>query len=338
VLDRPPKRRTGRRAAPAAAPSRTGEVVSRSRTGEVDARIAAIAGRQHGVISRRQLADDVGMLDGAINRRLASGRLVPVHPGVYRVAGPQATLATAMAAVLAGGRGTVLSGRSAAAIHGVETRHSKVEITTTGKRRLNGVAYSLVQLPPRDVTVHLGLPVTSLARTVYDLAGRPDYADRRLARLVNRARLIRPSILTELDELVVRLRGQGRSRLAERRLQPHLADPNGPIRSVFEERFRRAVERSDLPVPRFNVRIAGFEVDVLWREAMLVVELDGRFYHAGADHFENDRLRDAELVALHYQVIRITWGRWSRDHAAELDRLRSVISDRAAGDGRSGGT
>ncbi len=101
------------------------------------------------------------------------------------------------------------------------------------------------------------------------------------------------------------------------RLRPSLTDGNGPARSAFEQQFRRAVARSDLPPAQFNVSLGGMEVDVLWPSAPLVVELDGRAYHSDPAAFERDRERDARLGALH-QVIRITWRPWRDQPDVEL--------------------
>jgi very-short-patch-repair endonuclease len=192
----------------------------------------------------------------------------------------------------------------------------------------------VTRLSADDVTVRRRVPITTVARTVLDLAGRADYADRRLAQLVNRGRLLRPGLLAELDALLGREHGPGRPRLGGVRLRPYLDDPNGPIRSGFEQEFREALAASCLPPAQFNVTVAGLEVDVLWRQEALVVELDGRSYHSGDDAFEADRERDARLVAARYRVIRITWRRWCDQAGFELDRLSQMLSGRTlAGSG-----
>jgi very-short-patch-repair endonuclease len=316
----------GRTIATRAPPGRVG----RSRHVATAARIAVIAGRQHGMITRRQLVANVGLKVGAVNYRVKTGELVVVHRGVYSVAGHQDPHGWAMAAALAGGPGAVVSGRSAAAVHGIWSRGGHLEITAPRERRHPAIRCRMARLSLGDVTVHLGIPVTTLARTVFDIAGRGDSAGIRLAGLVNRARLVSPSLLEDVDALIARSTGRGYSGLAESRMRPFLDDRNGPVRSVFEARFRRALDASDLPTARFNVVVGGFEVDVLWPEAKLVVELDGRAYHTGENAFERDRDRDARLAALHHEVIRVTWRRWQDHPRAELDRLADVIRVRTA--------
>ncbi len=309
----------------------------------IDLRIAVIASRQLGVITRQQLLSEVRLASAAISRRLSSGRLVAVHLGVYRVAGRPEQLSWAIAATLACGAGAVVSGRSAADVHGIGSRGPRVEVTAPRGCRRPGIQCRVEALARDDVTSRLGVPVTSVARTVFDLAARQDYSDRRLAELVNQARLVRRSLFADLELLIDRLRGPGRSAVAEVRLRPYLADTNGPIRSVFEQEFRAALACSHLPPARFNVSVAGFEVDVLWPCARVVVELDGRAYHSDEKAFEADRARDAKLVAQHHVVIRITWRRWCEHREEELRSLGDLIRDRstparpAAAADRSGG-
>lgn len=296
---------------------------------QIDLKVASVADGQCGVITRRQLLRDVGLSAGDVERRLASGQLVAVHRGVYRLAGPPVPLGWAMAAALAGGDDAVVSGRSAAAVHAIGARDRRVEITAPTQRRpRSGVDFREGRLAREDVTVHRGVPVTTVARTIFDLAGRADFPDRHLDDLVNRGRILRPGLATDLDALIARVKGRGRRRLAAIRLEAHLADANGPVRSVFERSFRQALAASDLPPARFNVPVDGMEVDVLWPDAALVVELDGYRYHSDPGAFERDRERDARLGSLRYLVVRITWRRWRDRPQAELRRLRSILAAR----------
>lgn len=153
----------------------------------IDAQIASIARRQRGLVTRRQLLGEVGLRKGAVDRRLAAGQLVAVHRCVYRLAGRPLPLSWAMAAALAGGRGAVVSGRSAAAVHGIGVRGRLIEITATRERRHPGIECRLARLAPDDVTVQRDVPVTTMARTIFDIA-RMDDSGVPLAELVHRAR------------------------------------------------------------------------------------------------------------------------------------------------------
>jgi very-short-patch-repair endonuclease len=81
----------------------------------------------------------------------------------------------------------------------------------------------------------------------------------------------------------------------------------GIIRSELEERFHDFLLRAGLPLPKTNVFIEGYEVDCVWPEQRLIVELDGHATHAPTHSFESDRARDRRLEAAGWRVIRITW-------------------------------
>jgi predicted transcriptional regulator of viral defense system len=156
---------------------------------ERDIKLARLAARQHGVVSRVQLLD-AGVTDHAIERRLRSGSLHRVLRGVYVVGyGSTAPLTRAMAAVLACGPGTVLSHRSAGALWELGLGWSgAVEVTAPAEHRCDGViAHRSRTLARENVTVRDGIPVTTVARTLIDLADV--LADRALARAVNEAQI-----------------------------------------------------------------------------------------------------------------------------------------------------
>jgi hypothetical protein len=171
-----------------------------------------------------------------------------------------------------------------------------------------------------DVTVHFGIPVTTPARTLLDLAEVLDTPS--LTRAVNEARLKHRSTLPELRELLVRSPGR-----TTRRLRPFIENTTGPTRSRFEDEFLRFVARYDLPAPEMNQIVAGEEVDALWRRERLIVELDGREYHE--HRFEEDRDRDAVLVAAGFSVLRVTWERLRHHADREARRLRAALAARA---------
>jgi very-short-patch-repair endonuclease len=105
----------------------------------------------------------------------------------------------------------------------------------------------------------------------------------------------------------------------------------GPIadtRSPFERRFARFCERHELPMPAFNVRVAGFEVDALWPRKRLIIELDSWTHHRTRNAFERDRARDAELVLAGYSVVRLTWRRLDEEAQAVGDSLRRLLTER----------
>jgi very-short-patch-repair endonuclease len=282
--------------------------------------IADLAAPQHGVVSRAQLLD-AGLGPRAVEHRVETGRLHRLHRGVYAVGHrPPSPLTRVMAAVLACGPDAVASHLTAAALWDIHGRHgAPIHVTAPTSRRHPGVRlHRSGTLTSADVTTHYGIPVTTAARTLLDLAELLD--DRQLTRAANEARLRR---LVTLDALAAQLgRAHGRRTGALRR-QIELRD--GPTRSELEDAFLRFVERHGLPRPEINAALAGFEVDALWRSQRLVAELDGRAFHALEDAFERDRERDAELTAAGYRVVRITWQRLARRPAAEAARLSVLL-------------
>ena len=145
--------------------------------------------------------------------------------------------------------------------------------------------------------------MTAPPRTLLDVASFVD--ERELARMVNEALVLGLTNNKELCAAVVRCHGR-RGIPALRRL---LARAEGPrlTRSEAERRFLRLLELARLPMPETNVRILSYEVDMLWRSAALVVEIDGYAYHSTRAAFERDRVRDADLQASGLRVLRFTW-------------------------------
>lgn len=262
-----------------------------------DLGVAQIAARQHGLVTRSQLLR-AGFADRAIHHRVATGRLIRVHRAVYAVGHlPPSPHARAMAAVLASGPDAVLSHLSAAALWGLGRWHRPLEVTAHSRHRNQGVlVHRSRTLTRADVTRHYGIPVTTPARTLADLARVLD--PRSLTRAVNDARL-RHLVRTEPGQ-------------------------TGPTRSVFEDAFLAFVHRHGLPTPEVNQLVAGYEVDMLWRPQRLIAELDGRAYHE--DTFETDRERDATLTAAGLRVVRVTWRRLTRQEEREAARFRALLA------------
>ena len=277
--------------------------------GAIDQKIAALARAQHGVVSRAQLRL-LGLSDDAIDRWLARGRLHPVHRGVYAVG--HSVLITEgrwMAAVLAGGDGALLSHAGAAAaweLRPVGT--GAIHITLPGgpgrKRRAGIRIHRSTTLAPDESTTHRGIPITTPVRTLIDLA--PTLKGRRLEQALDRAE---QRGLIDFADL-------------RRRLEARPARPGSPAlramlsrytaatfvtRSEMEERFLALCDDHGIRRPDVNTRIEGREVDFAWRDARLIVEVDGYAYHRSPSAFEADRERDVILVLAGWQVLRFTW-------------------------------
>jgi len=250
-----------------------------------------------------------------------------LHRGVYAVGfRPVSPHARALAAVLACGEGAVLSHGSAATLWGI-TKHwrTQLEVTARSQHLRPGVCVHRSRtLTPRDITEHFGIPVTSPARTVLDIADGLD--DAALARAVNDLRHARYLSVAELAELVA---DHAPSR-ATKRLRKFIARPDRmPTRSELEDAFKLFVERYELPEPEINAEVLGHEVDVLFRAHKLVVELDGYEFHSDREQFETDRDRDADLLAAEIATVRLTSDRLSDQPAREASRLHAILARRA---------
>jgi uncharacterized protein DUF559 len=215
-----------------------------------------------------------------------------------------------MAAVLACGPSAVLSHRSAAALWGIRPCGSgNVDVTTSSSRRQRpGITWHVANLPADEITSLAAIRVTTVPRTLLDLAAVLDH--RGIERALNEAEVRRYADHLSLPALLERhprRHGAGtiRAILAAGGVGTTLT------RSELEERFLRFVVHRGLPRPDLNVPIAvrgGFvEVDCVWRHARLIAELDGRAVHGTAAAFEGDRARDRALNAAGWRVIRITW-------------------------------
>jgi very-short-patch-repair endonuclease len=207
-----------------------------------------------------------------------------------------------MAAVLACGPGAVLSHRSAAALWEITPPwRGPEDVTATERRRHPRIhTHRSRTLTRADITVHFGIPVTTAARTLDDLARV--LSSHSLTRAVNEARV-------------------------RNLVRDHSPTATGPTRSHLEDEFLRFVDRYNLPRPEVNQRVAGKEVDMVWREQRLIVELDSRSFHR--DTFEQDRERDAHLLSEGFAVLRITSHRLKRAPRREADRLRALLATRS---------
>ena len=292
--------------------------------------MAELARRQHGVVARSQLAG-IGLGRGAISLRIARGRLHEVHRGVYAVGHLILTdEGRWMAAVLAGGPGAVLSHTSAAAHWGVRpSQTAVVDVTTDQQRSRPGLRFHCSALLTDEVTVRDGIPVTTVPRTLFDLAAV--VSPGQLNRAVNEAQVLRLWDSLSLEDLHNRHpRRPGAAALKE-----ILATQDGAriTRSELEDRFIAFLDSEGLPRPATNVPMqlggAWIEVDCVWREQRLIVELDGHATHGTRSAFETDRARDRALVAAGWRVIRITWHQLQDEPDALTRDLRASLTVRS---------
>ena len=276
-----------------------------------------MASRQHGVVSLAQLLA-AGLDHDAIAYRRRVGRLHLIHRGVYAVGHrPPSPLATAMAAVLACGPNAALSHRSAAALWRILPRwRQPTEVTVPTRRRRPGI--HIHRSRHIDATTHYGIRVSTPLRTLVDLADVLN--PRQLTRALNEAQVLRLISPAELTTLLTRYPGRRTAQLTPER---------GATRSPLEDRFVRFLKRHRLPLPELNQRIAGHEVDAVYRTYHLVIELDSRQFHTTPRAFEQDRDRDADLLNAGFATLRITDHRLKHQPTTEAQRLKEILRSRS---------
>jgi hypothetical protein len=216
-----------------------------------------------------------------------------------------------MAAVLACGNGTVLSHRSAAALWDlVAEPGSTVHVISplrAGRRRAGIAIHAGLPLEPGDVSVCDGIPCTTVARTLFDLAGW--VRSRALRRAVERAELLRLFDLEAVEAVLARASGRRGAPALRAVLAAY--GPESVTRSELEERFLALCEEHRLPRPGVNVWLPAkgelFQADFLWRPERLIVETDGHAAHGTRQAFERDRRRDQRLMLAGWRVARFSW-------------------------------
>jgi very-short-patch-repair endonuclease len=294
---------------------------------KLDTDIGALADRQHGLVTTRQL-QDMGFSDRAIRHRADYGRLHRIHRGVYAVGRRSLTRRGHwMAAVLAYGPESAISHRTAAALHELRpTAQRRIDISVpTARRSRPKTRLHVAELAPEDITSGERIRVTTVARTIVDLAAVLD-ADQ-LLRVVEQGERIRVLDFRALRKASARAKDRPGAGTLRQILATYTEAP--PTRSELERQFLSLIDQAQLPRPLVNAKVAGLEVDFFWPEQRLIVELDGRAYHTSPRAFEHDRLRDATLLRAGYRILRITYRRL-RDEPAGVVQDVVVLLARAA--------
>jgi hypothetical protein len=292
----------------------------------LDQALAELADRQWGVASLAQL-QALGIGARAVQLRATAGRLHRVHRGVYavghRILRPEGHR---LAAVLACGPGAVLSHRSAAA-HWELLATSQERIDVTAPRSRQGVPgirlHTSRSLDAQDTTNHENIPITTVHRTLLDLAAtvRDDQLERALAQ----AMYLQLYDQRAIDDVVARSNGhRGTSVLKQATKQePQIT------KSMWEIRMLALIRGANLPEPRCNEALHApdhgeCKPDFYWPAYGVIVETDGWEAHRTLAAFRSDRAKDAALTAAGYKVLRFTW---DVDDATILRRLRPLLQN-----------
>jgi very-short-patch-repair endonuclease len=289
--------------------------------------VAELASSQHGLVTRAQLLA-IGVTAGAVRQRVRTERLRPVQRGVYRLGPLVSAREREMGAILACGAHAVVSHRNAAVLRLLLPQQGAptvVEVTVRleDRRRRPGIrVHCAPTLRPDEISAVEGIPTTTAARTLLDLAGvvTPRTLEGALARALRREL----ATAEQLFSLIERHPRRPGVRVLRALLEPSRA--LALTESRAEERFLRWVDRAQLPRPETNVELAGYVVDFLWRAERVVVEVDGFTFHSSRSQFEKDRRRDGHLSALGFHVIRVTWRQMSTEPVAMLIRLAQTLA------------
>ena len=298
-----------------------------------DEQLHDVARRQHGLFSRAQ-ALDLDVCYRLITRRVAAGRLIAVAPGVYSLPGwPDSWRRRLWLAHLDVGLHSVISHEAAAALHGLTTyAPGPVTVTVPHGDHERPPAYEVRQstdLRPHHVTTVDGLPVTTPARTLVDLAARR--RPERLARALDDAHLSRTCRLDDVLAVYDELKRPGKHGM---RLMGRLLGSRGPgyvpPESVLERRLLRVLRDGGLPEP---VRQAPLpwrpdvpnRVDLLYPRERVIVEADGRRWHARVDQMALDRQRDRDAQNHGYGVYRFVWEEITKQPDVVCSALRTAL-------------
>lgn len=279
-----------------------------------------MVGRQHGVVSRAQLLAR-GYSAAAIAHRLAVGRLHPVHRGIYAVGRPELSRhGIWLAAAMSCGPEAAISHESAAWLWRIRDAERRVEVTVPlhVRRRRPDIAIYQRTLPASERTTHEGVPVTTVHRTLLDLASRIGRGQLEAAiNAADKLDLTNPEQLrAALDDFAHRPGVTTLRRVLDRRTFTFTA-------SELERWFLPLARAAGLPRPLTSRYVNGFEVDFYWPDLGLVVETDGLRYHRTPATQARDRLRDQTHARAGLTPLRFTHEQIRYDSR----RVRATLSD-----------
>jgi hypothetical protein len=267
-------------------------------------------------VAHRQLLA-LGFSGSAIHRLVLAGRLHPIHRGVYAVG--HAALSSNgrfMAAALAGGPDALISHRSAAALHALlsDSRAVIDVVAATHRRGQKGIV--LHRGRSLEGSTVDGIPVTTVARTLLDIA--PQIPRRKLVYALEKAERLRVLDFTEFGRHHGH-RGHKPLRQAMREIDPEAQFAHDGL----ERRFIAFCKRHGLQPPAMNAVVEGLTVDALWAKQKLIVELDSWEHHKDRRAFEEDRRRGALLARTGFQVLRVTDRQLTEELAHTIEALLS---------------
>jgi hypothetical protein len=289
----------------------------------VEQRIARIAARAHGVVTRVELLE-ADISTDEIAHRLRTGSLIAGFRGVYRVGHKAPSVeARYMAAVKACGEGALLSGLSAAWLWGLLRGPSPPpEVTAPTERSVKGIQPRRQRrMDPRDATRHRGIPVTTVPATLVRVPSLLSFDE--LARAAHEAAVRYRVTPTQVEAVQAR-----HPRAAGSRLLRAIVKGDAPtLLSKLERGFRATLRAAHLPLPITNRRAGAHYVDCRWPAHALTVELDSYRFHHTRYAWEQDRRRDREARARGDDFRRYTWTDVFEEPDQMLAELRELLQE-----------
>lgn len=307
----------------------------------IEERIVRTAAAQHGAFATSQFAD---LTDDYIQNRVRQGRWQRQRTGIFTIAGTPSTWErTLWITLLVAGDGSVIGRRSAARIDRLTPRFGDVfdivQPESTTPRAKPRSSRRTSRLLERHVTVVDGFPITTIERTLFDLAGLTSQQRRRrgwvyvpearVERLVDDSLVRNRTTVPKLTQMFVDLAGRGRPGIGlMRRLLEVRSDSFVPTASELEDLFMSFVDRYGLPRPKRRVDVGSTderigEVDFLFERAKLVVELDGHAFHTQRMAQRNDRKRDLKVLRAGWKFLRLSW----MDLREDSDEIAALLLD-----------
>jgi very-short-patch-repair endonuclease len=294
-------------------------VATKSRT--VEEILGELARKSHGVVTRRE-ALRAGVTKAQLLHRVEIGELIPVHRGVFRVGHVAPSLeARYLAAVRACGDGALLAGRAAGHLfHLLKRSPSLPEVHTPTERRVPGVVtHRSRAITAVDAASYRGIPVTTIPRTLVDLAVA--LSEPGLARVCHEAHVRYRITPVQVERVLTRRHNWPGARKLRRVLWGEVPVSLSRLEAAFIARLKEA----GLPLPETNRAVDGRRVDCRWPEHRLTVELDSYRYHHSRHAWEQDRQREREARARGDEFRRYTWTDVAEDPEPMLADLRSLL-------------
>ena len=294
-----------------------------------------VAGRQHALVTLDQLRS-IGFDEATIRARAAAERIFRLRDGIYSLTPPSFTPTQRLrSATLACGHGSLLSHFDAAAVLRIaESRPGPIHVTvdpSSGRRtgQLEGIVIHRSSVPAVDAGRGDGIPCTSAARTIFDLAALAGVEE--LEEMMIAANSLGILNWGRLEELVE----AGRGRRGIRALRGLVVEEPERVRSKTEMAMKRICRSIDFEDPSMNriIEVAGrrFEVDFHWPRLRLVVEVDGYRFHASRKRLNDDRERDQLLTIDGWTVVRFTRDQVIETPAVVAERLRAIVAVTCSG-------